>query len=113
MKVRQPDWLYTSHGPYLVTRHWQDGRSETCPADTLESALHRALHWHSIGPDQTVAVVDGWGEFVFARPSHGAPTAEVSPAGTLECYQMLMDVVPHDDPSGAGVAAMFAGIDPT
>jgi hypothetical protein len=108
VRVRRPDWLYSSHGPYLVTRHWLDGRSETHPEGTLESALHRALHWHTVGPDQAVAVVDGWGEFVFARAAHLTPDGEDSRVSTLECYELLMGTVPHEEAS-----TMFSGIEPS
>jgi hypothetical protein len=109
VRVRQPDWDYVSHGPYLVTRRWQDGRSETSPVDTLHAALHTALHWHTIDAHQAVAIIDGWGEFVFARSA----THQHDPnqhAETKECTQLLWGDV--SNPGGSASTALFSGIEP-
>lgn len=111
MRVRQPDWEYTSHGPYLVTRHRSDGSSESTHAAELSDALHRALHWHTLAPDHGVFVIDGWGEFVFGRAAKEAPPDENLNIGTSECFGLLMNAFPHDDLLGGG-SSLFSGIEP-
>lgn len=113
MRIREPDLEYTARGPFLVTRQWLDGRSETQPADTLDAALHRALHWHSTGPDQGVVVIDGWGEFVFGRSAHHAPPEDSHDFATRECVQVMMSEVTGGVSTDAGSSGMFSGIDPS
>lgn len=112
VRVREPDWAYTSHGPYLVTRRWSDDRSETCAADSLFEALHRALRWRVLERDPEVVVVDGWGEFVFGCAARDAPPFVPGHVGTAECYRLLMDGMSYSGNAELAATALFAGVGP-